>query len=116
MGDRHADGSRIVLEDQLENPNPAATDVAAEKNKRAQLWSFFLAPQLLQEVVKDGIYTIVNHDTGLVLDLVNNDGTNALNIHLQPLTCFRLSLVHGLESLNADQKVGHDAWSAGTSR
>lgn len=115
MGDRHADGSRIVLEDQLENPNPAATDVAAEKNKRAQLWSFFLAPQLLQ-VVEDGIYTIVNHDTGLVLDLVNNDGTNALNIHLQPLTCFRLSLVHGLESLNADQKVGHDAWSAGTSR
>jgi hypothetical protein len=114
--DLHADGPPIALQ-------PVEDDNRAQKY-RAQLWSFLAATLLVTPALQNGrAYKIVNSQTGTVLDVadtVGKPGTHTLNIvsiHLQPLTSFRLSLVHGLVSKGeGEHKVGHESWSAGTSR
>jgi len=65
--DLHADGPPIALQ-------------PVENNNRAQIWSFLPVAQL---PVEDGSYQIVNSQTGLVLDLTENNAG---------------APVHGLES------------------
>lgn len=116
--DLYANGAPIALQKQEDTP--------------AQFWFFHNRDHhgSFEENVMNNlrlfqgsaVYKIVNSETGTVLgvEAVGKPGTCILNIvliHLQLLTNFRLSLVHGLLSKGEDSnKVGLRYFSPGTSR
>ena len=62
--DLHADGPPIALQ-------------RVEDGNRAQLWSFLVATSPVTQALRNGSYQIVNSQTGLVLDLTDdNAGTH----------------------------------------